>query len=250
MSDASSHMNIRNLLFGAALFTATAAAAEEVPFRDMPLEQRVCPDVTQNDDLGAGKVIKKSSSQFCYSEPHADSVMLFPRTNVQVFYEEEGTQKKDAWSGPNGYTKIVRQLLVRYDLGSTNYEIEFITSPHADGKGLYDREGSELLYLTRIEDGKRMKNDFTYHHGQIGSYVSGKEENVWKENGIIEKVKSLMAYLQEKTYQAAKRLKQYRLTFEPATEKDESPQILSDEEIWKITERTEKIYKHAKYKDQ
>src|SRR3989338_8445372 len=241
-------MNIRNLLFGAALFTATAAAAEEVPFRDMPLEQRVCPDVTQNDDLGAGKVIKKSSSQFCYSEPHADSVMLFPRTNVDVFYGEEGTQKKDAWSGPNGYTKIVRQLLVRYDVSSTNYEIWFITSPHADGKGFYDRVGSEVLYLTRIEDKMRMKNDFTYYHGEMGSFVSGKEENVWEENGILEKVESLMSYLQEKTYRAANRLKKYRLTFEPAREKKGSPEILSDEEIWKIAERTERIYERAKYK--
>ncbi len=261
MPDVSSSMNLRNVLFGAAFFTASAAAAEQIPFRDMPLEYRVCPDVTQKVDLEEGKVIKKSSSQFCYAEPHANSVMLFPRTNVQVFYEEEGKQKKDAWSGPNGYTKNARQLLITYDLNSANnetpvnYEIWFITSPEADGRGLYDRVGNELLFLTETKKEKKMKNDFRWYHGMAYVGVESKEENVWKDNGILMEVEGLMNHLRGKVSRAANKLKQYRITFEqnpfrPEREKDQNPQILNDEEVWNIAERTERIYEHAKYKEQ
>ena len=243
-------MSLKKVLLGAALLTTTAAAAEQVAFRDMSLEYRVCPDLTQSIDGGDERTITKRASQFCYFEPHAESAMFFPRTNVQVFYEEEGWQKKDEWSGPNGYTKSIRQLLITYDVGPVNYEIWFATSPQADGRGLYDREGNELLYLTKTENEKKIKNDFRWYHGMAYVGVESKEKNAWKDNGILMKVEHLMVHLRGKVSRAANRLKQYRLTFEPTVEKTRSPEILNDEEIWRIAEKTERIYEHAKYKEQ
>lgn len=248
------------------MLLASGALAEDFSIRNLPLEERVCPDVTRDIILDDGRRITRNSSLFCYSETHKESDALGGRTDVDVFYEEEGVLRKDAWSGPQGYTKIARQLLIRYDKAGVNYEVWFITSPNADGRGFYDREGGELLFLTRTEPEARMTNDFVWLKGLFYNTIIAKEENRWEEGTHLHaRVENVMTIMRKKTYHAAKTLREYRMVDDEKdddeqgkkeyirkkenNQKKESPIIISDEEIADIARRTERLYEIAKYKE-
>ncbi len=274
-------MTLSSIVAGAFLVIAPSYAEEpekEIAFADRPIEYRACPPESEYNkptELANGKVVTSIPSRFCYEEPLNGVIYKLKKgeeefTRAKVYYTEEGTVKRDAWSNRNGYPSMTRQFIIEY--GEDNVEsifegmsrtdeIWFISNPSADGRGLTDRVGGERIYFTRKEENQirahdensavtiiineAQKNKYTWFHGEVYEGVSGSEENIWQSDALIPIVTKIMRFMRRQGYQAHNALKEYSIDYEPERIPNPDPILLTDKELIQLHKLTKKLYEKA-----
>ncbi len=249
---------------GAAVLAVAASRAEqqkEIPFADRPLEYRACPPDSEYKptELAKGKVVVAIPSRFCYEEPARHFV--YEETNdtaaitARVYYTEEGKVKRDAWSTRNGYHSIARQFIIIYKKESVIYELWFRSNPHADGRGLGDREGAEVMVFTREETGRQKddgvdgihdkeRNEYVWAHSEYWG-IHGEEENSWQSETLDHAVAKIMRFMRRRGYHAHQALREYSVEYNPERSQNPDPIVFTDNELRTLYAWTEKLYEKA-----
>lgn len=222
--------------------------------KDTPrLEDSVCPATVELVKLSEGRNIVFRPLLFCYQESQPEDFLTKYgyMMNVKAYYTVTGTVVRDSWSGKGGYPQLLRQIIVSYDMNDNHYAIRFITDPKADGRGLADRPGEEVIDIhVTYPDGKIEKNGFIWMH-MGGGFIFTHGNNTtmkakaYSQNTFDRPAAKIMRFLRRKTSNAHGQLKLYYIKYMPEKEPNNKSVIFVQEDIEKLHKRIYNLERRA-----